>query len=396
MVYITYDVPEKFRQITFEEMMLGEDIPLDWLRSGGHGSTRTVVCNKVPNRIMRITNVESMISQLEAFNVLYAGLIAHTPRSDLYDHFEIPKKSGGGMRPIDAPHPELKKALTQLKDMMSGWMFADHHTCAFAYVTGRSIRSAVEKHQRFHGWYFGHFDFHGFYPSTTVEFIISQMRVIYPFNLILNSPRGEKALRRALSLCMLNGGLPQGTPISPFLTNVMMIPFDHRFARILNQYDSGKLNADGTSITDRICYTRYADDIHVSCRVIFNYHKVERDLIALLKDLGAPFTLNTEKTHFGTRGGSNWMLGLMLNKDNEITVGYRAHKNLKARIDSYFRDKRNCIKWDMDDLQNFRGNLSYYLCIEKDTVERIIKKYNTKYQDDLLLSLSNDMKPKAS
>lgn len=396
MVYITYNTPETVRQITFEELMLGVDIPLDSLRSGGHGSTRTVVCSKVPERIMKITYLDAMISQLKMFNTCYKDLIDYPNKWELYDHFEIPKKTGGKMRPIDAPHPELKKALAQLKDMMSGWMFADHHTCAFAYVNGRSTKDAVVKHQRFRSWYFCHFDFHGFFPSTTLRFVLKQMEEIYPFNLILADPIGRRELRRALSLAFLNNGLPQGTPFSPFITNVMMIPFDHKFARLLNEFQSGKCNSDGTPITDRICYTRYADDIHISCRVFFNYRKVERELIAMLHELDAPFTLNTEKTHFGTRAGRNWMLGLMLNKDGDITVGYRNHKILKATIETYFKDRRNGKKWDEEDLQKFRGNISYYLSVEPATIAGVIQKYNAKYGADLLTCISDDLKPKAA
>ena len=393
MVYITYNVPERFRQITFEELMSDKEIPLDFLRTGGRGSTRTVVCDRVPNRIMKITDIPMMIRQLQNFNETYQELLNHTPRSDLYDHFEIPKKSGGGMRPIDAPKPELKKALAILKAMLSGWMFADHHTCAFAYVNERSTVDAAKKHQRFGGWYFAHYDFHGFFPSTTLGFLVSQMQVVYPFNLILANPAGAPALRTALSLCFLNGGLPQGTPISPVLTNIMMIPFDHRFARLLNKYESGKCNASGTPITDRICYTRYADDIHLSCHVIFNYHKVERDMISLLQDLGAPFTLNTSKTHFGTRAGRNWILGVMLNKNNDITVGYRKHKIFKAQINSYLNDKRKGVKWNEEDLQRFRGTVSYYHMIEPETVDYIIQKYNTKYNADFMALLQDDLTP---
>lgn len=396
MVYITYNTPETVRQITFEELMLGVDIPLDSLRSGGHGSTRTVVCSKVPERIMKITYLDAMISQLKMFNTCYKDLIDYPNKWELYDHFEIPKKTGGKMRPIDAPHPELKKALAQLKDMMSGWMFADHHTCAFAYVNGRSTKDAVIKHQRFRGWYFCHFDFHGFFPFTTPQFVLKQMYQVYPFNLILGSPEGYRELSRALSLAFLNNGLPQGTPFSPFITNVMLIPFDHKFARLLNEFQSGKVNPDGTPITDRICYTRYADDIHISCRVIFNYRKVERELMDLLHELDAPFTLNTEKTHFGTRAGRNWILGLMLNKDGDITVGYRNHKILKSQIDTYFNDRRHGRRWDEEDLQKFRGNISYYLSVEPETIAAVIQKYNAKYGADLLQCIADDLKPHAA
>lgn len=108
MVYITYNSPERYRQMTFEEMMMGDAFPIESLRSGGKGATHTVVVDKVPRRIMKITDVSKMIYDMAAFNHRYSELMTVSPRSDLYDHFEIPKKTGG-LRPIDAPCPELKE-----------------------------------------------------------------------------------------------------------------------------------------------------------------------------------------------------------------------------------------------------------------------------------------------
>lgn len=391
MVYITYNCPERFREMTFEELLRG-DFNLANLSTGGHGATRTVICNKVPPRIMRITKVEQMILQLQAFNQQYESLRLTTPRSSLYNHFPIPKASGG-LRWIDAPNSDLMKALKELKTLFQSWMFADHHTCAFAYVEDRSVLSAAKRHQKFGAWWFAHFDFHGFFPSTTPEFVLSQFELIYPFNLILASPTGHAELIKALDLCFLNGALPQGTPISPLITNIMMIPFDHAFAKAVNHFESGKHNPDGTPITDRLCYTRYADDIIVSCKVIFNFHAVERLIVQLLSQMNAPFTLNETKTQFHSRAGRNWILGVMLNKDNQITVGYRKNKIFKATIDTYFRDKQKGKKWPDEDLQSFQGNITWFKDVQPDTTKYIIQKYNAKYGLDLESCIKADLAP---
>lgn len=393
MVYITYQAPERWRQLTFEEMMSGNLFPLESLHMGGKGATRTVVVNRVPERIMSITHVEDMITSLRLFNTTYKSLIETYPRSSLYEHFEIPKKTGG-LRPIDAPCQELKKALSTLKDMMSSWMFADHHTCAFAYVNDRSVYEVAKKHQQFKAWWFASFDFSKFFPSTTLEFVLSQFRLIYPFNLIMSTAAGKKELTTALELCFLNGGLPQGTPISPFITNVMMIPFDHKLARLLNKFDNGKKNPNGGVITDRLCYTRYADDIDVSCKVIFNYKKVEREIVRLLKEMNAPFTLNETKTKFNSRAGRNWILGVMLNKDNNITVGYRKNKIFKAMLETYVRDRSMGKKWSYGDVQKLRGQISWYMSVEKDTVNYILQRYNQKFGVNILDLIAEDLRPK--
>ena len=76
---------------------------------------------------------------------------------------------------------------------------------------------------------------------------------IFPFSEMVKYPYGRDELQKALSLCFLNNGLPQGTPISPFITNVMMIAIDHKISKTLRDFDSR-----------RFVYTRYADDLLIS------------------------------------------------------------------------------------------------------------------------------------
>ena len=86
-----------------------------------------------------------------------------------------------------------------------------------------------------------------------------------------------------------------------------MIPIDHRLFNELNHH--------------RYVYTRYADDIHISCVQKFDPNKMIGYIRKVLKEFGAPYEIKDEKTHFGNRKGKNFLLGLMLNADNNITVG---------------------------------------------------------------------------
>ena len=92
------------------------------------------------------------------------------------------------------------------------------------------------------------------------------------------------------------------------LTNAVMIPIDHR---IFNDLAHKKY-----------VYTRYSDDIHISCVQKFDDKKMVKYIQDVLKEFGAPWKIKPEKTLFGTNKAcsSNWMLGLNLNKDNIITV----------------------------------------------------------------------------
>lgn len=262
MVYVTLKVQPKSYQVTLDDIFNGGINP-DVLTTGQTkktGETRTMKYNSTPQRLREIVNIEEMISSLETFVNIHHNLIEVEDKSTLYRSFKIPKKSGG-LRKIDAPLDELKNALNELKTILENKLYASHHTSAFAYIKGRCILDNLKKHQENNSRWYLKLDFHDFFGSTTPEFLKQQLKQIFPFNLIYEDRRGEQALDSALSLCFLNGGLPQGTPISPVLTNLMMIPIDHELSKILREN------------TPHIIYTRYADDILLSSDLSFEDNK---------------------------------------------------------------------------------------------------------------------------
>ena len=220
-------------------------------------------------------------------------------------------------------------------------------------------------------------DFSNFFGSTTPDFLISMLARIFPFSEVAKVQRGEAALRNALDLCFLNGGLPQGTPISPMLTNLMMIPIDHRIA---NDLHGG-----------RFIYTRYADDTCISSAFDFNYIDKVNYISKVLSEFRAPFEINRRKTHYGSSAGSNWCLGLMLNKDNNITIGWKNVERFKAMCHSYIVDRMNGRGWDRSDVQKFNGLISYYCNIERNYINHIIDHYNQKYHVNMKAMIKEDL-----
>jgi len=400
-MYVVTPATPHSRQISFEEMINGITNTLSDTYAANN-STLTRWFDVLPPKYPLL--VDKWIFQLRSYNEKYMAL-EFSDLSQHYNHFNIPKKSGG-LRPIDAPDEELMDALRELQKLLKSFMLADHHNAAFAYIENRSIIDVARKHQ------FGHpktkrqpdgtfkeviypnnwgssFDFHGFFPSTTLDFLERMFKKIYPFNFIMERADGYTELHKALSLCFLNGGLPQGTPISPWLTNVMMIPFDYCVNKQLTNYKM----KDGVSRD--FTYTRYADDIDISCYLSFDNNEIQENVIKeALRRLEAPFTLNKTKTHYGNRHSSeNWILGLQWNANNDITVGWRNLKTFKATITHYLNDKKNGVKWPLEDIQSFNGTINYYRQVEKDVVDGIITKYNAKFGADLMELIHNDLKP---
>ena len=377
MPYITVKQPVKYYQMSFEDIMAGID-DLSKYVMPNITNTRTYFVERPNDRLLGNTDIAGMIGLLSAFNHSKEALF-QADRASLYHSFHIPKSSGG-LRRIDAPLPELMNALRELKMLFETHMFALYHTTAFAYVRGRSTIDAIKRHQRNESKWFLKLDFADFFGSTTPTFVLEMMSKLFPFSEIVKYTAGKDALTKALSLCFLNNGLPQGTPISPFLTNLMMIAIDHKISNDLRSFDKR-----------RFIYTRYADDLLISCKVDFDKDKVQRFIIDTLAKFNAPFSIKPEKTRYGSSAGRNWNLGLMLNNENQITIGHKRKKEFKAMLDNYMRDRKAGNGWILNDIQVLSGLISYYRMVEKDYIDYLLKQCSEKHGADVKQCIKADL-----
>lgn len=377
MPYITIMQTPRTHQITLEEILKGE-VNVDNIspESKDVSATVTRFYETVNEDVVRRSDIPSMIRVLEEFVKKHEALYS-AKRASLYDTFPIPKKSGG-LRWINAPYEPLMEALRELKTIFEDKMFALYHTSAFAYVKNRNTLDALKRHQANESKWFEKTDFSDFFGSTTIEFILGMMDIIFPFSEIMKDEKGKQVLSKAMDLCFLNGGLPQGTPISPMLTNLMMIPIDHTLFNALRKKG--------------FIYTRFADDIQISSRYEFDPFGMVKEIDATLARFNAPFKIKPAKTRYGSSSGRNWNLGLMLNKNNQITVGYQAKKRFKAMCSNYIQDRKRGIKWDLHDVCALNGLKSYYKMIEKDYITYVIDHLNKKYEVNLVRMIRADLR----
>lgn len=378
MVYVTAMQPSMYRQMSIEELLFGSDQSA--VINYNTANTRTHVYEELPDEISRACNVGQLIRKLCEFNAITNNL-REVERAELYKTFHIPKKSGRGFRRIDKPNTELTVALRTLKTILEDDFHGLYHTSAFAYVRRRCTVDAIKRHQANNSKWFGKFDLSNFFGNTSLEFVMNQLSMIYPFSEVIKDHDGRRELKKALELAFLNGGLPQGTPISPVITNIMMIPIDFMLA-------NGFRNFNGKSFV----YTRYADDFLVSCKFDFNFREVQQFIIDVLGKFGAPFTLNTEKTRYGSSSGRNWNLGVMLNKDNQITVGSKKKRQFQAMLSHYVLDRQNGSPWPLEDVQVLDGYRNYYRMVEGDTIDRIIAHIGAKYNVDIVKMIKSDLR----
>lgn len=382
MIYVVVRQSPFYHQMTLEEFLFGKDIPHRVLRKN-ETNTRTYEVERVSDRFSSLCDIGLMIKKLVDFNEKTKNL-HEVDRKSLYREFYLPKKSGG-LRKIDAPNTSLMVALTELKAIFEDNYDCLYHTSAFAYIKKRSTLDSIKRHQENQSKWFAKYDFSNFFGSTTPEFVYHMLSMIYPFSSIMEDEVGCEALKTALDLAFLDGGLPQGTPLSPMLTNIVMIPIDFQLARMFRDFRCNDKQV-------RCVYTRYADDILISSKFDFDFRKVEDMIRAVLKYYNAPFVMKPEKTRYGSSSGSNWNLGVMLNKDNKITIGYRKKKIFSAMLSSYCMDRIKGNPWDIHDVQVLEGHRNYYRMVEGEDIDGLVKHVGDKYNMDIPKAIEEDLK----
>ena len=267
MPYMTAKQSPRYHQVTMEDILFGDADPFakptkPWRERStrarpGPGTRRS--CPIPVSKIQR----RAAIDRLEKFAVQFAPLY-EADRWCLYDHWTVPKRNGG-RRPIDAPKPELEVALRTLKAILETDFGALHHTSAFAYVKGRCTLDAARKHSSKR---IPLVPSHGFLQLLRQHHAAlcgGDARQDLALQRGLPVPQGKEALEKALDLCFLRGGLPQGTPISPLITNLMMVPIDFKLAGSPRDFER-----------NRYIYTAYADDIYISSRYDFDPRRLTR------------------------------------------------------------------------------------------------------------------------
>lgn len=294
-------------------------------------------------------------------------LIPYEDINNSYRHCQIPKKSNPKKkRQLDIPNDSLKLIQSFYKVFIEDYLQVQPHTAAYAYVKQRGIVQANELHQKNESKWFLQIDLKDFFPSINEEFLRRMLLEVYPFKFI-----PEEHFENIINYALYNDAIPQGSPLSPTLTNILMVPIDHAIRERLHNHNK-----------KHYVYTRYADDIKISCKYDFDPKEIVQIILDIFKLFNAPLKINHEKTRYGNIAGKNFYLGVILNKDNKISPGWRKNKSFRAMLHNFIL---NGESWETNRIQKMVGIISYYKAIEPDFVENTIRKYNEKFGIDIML-----------
>lgn len=221
-----------------------------------------------------------------------------------YKRFSIPKKTGGE-RIISAPMPRLKAAQTWVLENLLQRLPV--HDAAHGFVTGRSIVTNASAH-------IGremviNLDLKDFFPTVTQarakglfkSFGYSE-HIATILSLLCTEPETE-ALEldgQLWHVAMSQRFLPQGSPASPAITNILCRRFDARMFGMARQLG--------------FTYTRYADDVTFSANgdAVAKYKTLLWRAKAIIHEEG--FTIHPEKLRIMRYGSRQEVTGLIVNK----------------------------------------------------------------------------------
>ncbi|MFC1805815.1 reverse transcriptase family protein [Planctomycetota bacterium] len=214
--------------------------------------------------------------------------VASNPEA-FYSSFPIPKPTGG-TRIITPPVKWLRDVHRRLLEETEPLVRFPSHVCGG--VKGRSIICHAGRHV-------GRelvvtLDIRRFYPSTTTTQVAAALQRLVP----------PDVARLAAAVCTYNGGLPQGSPISMFLANLVFLPADRRFHRLARRHG--------------LAYSRYVDDLAISGDADFRRLKGPfLDIIAAHGYEAAP-----EKLRVRFRDRAQVVTGLVVNERLRPTRAY--------------------------------------------------------------------------
>lgn len=237
-----------------------------------------------------------------------------------YVNFTIPKRSGG-VREISAPQKMLKSFLTYVNVMLQA--LYEPSPAAMGFVPGRSVVENAKQHVRMN--YVLNLDLSNFFPS------IPQARVWGALQSKAIGFNREVANALAALCCtemtfyeekpVLMAGnlpewaetetrcvLPQGSPASPILTNIVCINLDRRLSGLARRF--------------KVNYTRYADDITFSS--MYNVYQEDGEFMTEMRRIiaGQHFSINEAKTRLQKRGSRQEVTGLVVSDRINVVRGY--------------------------------------------------------------------------
>lgn len=305
-----------------------------------------------------------------------------------YTHFGIPKKSGG-KRPIDAPARGLMSLLTYVNKILQAMYTPNKH--AVGFVPGRSIVTGAKMHVNHR--YVLNLDLREFFPSIEKYRVFGRLqRAPFNFNVELaNTIAGLCCMRIGDSEETFKYVLPQGSPASPIITNMVCEILDRKLTALAKRYE--------------LTYSRYADDMTFSGnRFVFSKKgSFFKRLYEIIKE--QKFEVNNDKTRLQKRGDRQEVTGIIVSDRTNVSREYikeirdilyiwetYGYDDAYARFYPKYKKEKGHVKKGEQTLEGVIGGKLLYMKMVKGADSPTYKKLQAQY-DRLTGNQSEDSQP---
>lgn len=321
----------------------------------------TIEINKINNKFISNYNnyikpiLVNLNQNIENFLTLNPDFL--TNKNNYYSEFKIPKRKpdeNGKIRyrQLINPRPDLKN-LQKLIALTLTNIGIIPHNAAHAFRQNRDYYTNAKRHQN--NKHIINLDLKDFFDSISERIIHDNLKLHPIFNI---DDLSETILNNIIKIATYKGALPQGSPLSPMLSNLIMVNFDYKLRKALNDNPI------------RTIYTRYADDMTFSSKKSQDISNIIHLVEKILKEeYNNEIKINYLKTKKITPGRC-FITGVKLNKEHKLTVGWEKKKLIKSRIYNLLNktDLTNPTKETLKEIQSVLGYLAFMNNIEHDYV----------------------------
>lgn len=276
---------------------------------------------------LKSCNSKPDLARLLGIDPVFMTRVIYIRNTDnLYSQFTIKKKNGSD-RHISAPDPELKEIQSRLSDLLQDCLnnirenSKEDNNFSYGFERNRSIITNAEKHKS-KKWVLN-IDLSNFFD----EFNFGRVRGYFLKN--KNFSLNTELSTLIAKIACHQDKLPQGSPCSPVITNLILVSLDRRLSNLCNRVGC--------------TYTRYADDITISTNkkefprnIIKSHNENSIDLNKkFLKEIiSSGFQINLNKLRLFDRKCRQEVTGLTVNRF--VNVDNKYAKKIRAMAHSLF------------------------------------------------------------
>ncbi|EKE3878007.1 retron Ec67 family RNA-directed DNA polymerase/endonuclease [Escherichia coli] len=311
---------------------------------------------------LKSCNSKPDLARLLGIDPVFMTRVIYIRNTDnLYSQFTIKKKNGSD-RHISAPDPELKEIQSRLSDLLQDCLnnirenSKEDNNFSHGFERNRSIITNAEKHKS-KKWVLN-IDLSNFFD----EFNFGRVRGYFLKN--KNFSLNTELSTLIAKIACHQDKLPQGSPCSPVITNLILVSLDRRLSNLCNRVGC--------------TYTRYADDITISTNkkefprnIIKSHNENSIDLNKkFLKEIiSSGFQINLNKLRLFDRKCRQEVTGLTVNRfvnvDNKYAQKIRAMAHSLFTKGGYTLTDKKTREQRAGNINELGGMLSFIDYVDK-------------------------------